>query len=102
MRQRGIFFMAAEEKNIIKKKHSIILEDRKLLSLSGVLDVSGFDEQTVILETELGELTVKGDSLHINKFSLETGELNLDGNIYSLVYAENKRTEGGLFSRLFK
>ena len=94
--------MAAEEKNIIKKKHSIILEDRKQLSLSGVSDVSGFDEQIVVLETELGELTVKGSSLHINKFSLETGELNLDGNIYSMVYAENKQTEGGFFSRLYK
>ena len=91
-----------DEKNIVRKRHSVILEDRKQLSLSGVSDVSGFDEETVILETELGQLTVKGSSLHINKFSLETGELNLDGNIYSLVYAENKQTEGGFFSRLFR
>ena len=72
-----------EEKNIVRKRHSVILEDRKQLSLSGVSDVSGFDEETVVLETELGQLTVKGSCLHINKFSLETGELNLDGNIYS-------------------
>ena len=91
-----------EEKNTVQKRHSVILEDRKQLSLSGVADVSGFDEETVVLETELGELTVKGSSLHINKFSLETGELNLDGNIYSLVYAENRQTEGGFFSRLFR
>ncbi len=91
-----------EEKNTVRKRHSVILEDRKQLSLSGVADVSGFDEETVVLETELGELTVKGSSLHINKFSLETGELNLDGNIYSLVYAENRQTEGGFFSRLFR
>ena len=56
--------MVSEEKNIIKKKHSIILEDGNQLSLSGVSDVSGFDEQIVVLETELGELTVKGSSLH--------------------------------------
>ena len=91
-----------EEKNTVRKRHSVILEDRKQLSLSGVADVSGFDEETVVLETELGELTVKGSSLHINKFSLETGELNMDGNIYSLVYAENRQTEGGFFSRLFR
>ena len=91
-----------EEKNTVRKRHSVILEDRKQLSLSGVADVSGFDEETVVLETELGELTVKGSSLHINKVSLETGELNLDGNIYSLVYAENRQTEGGFFSRLFR
>lgn len=91
-----------EEKNIVRKKHSVILEDRKQLSLSGVSDVSGFDEETVILETELGQLTVKGSSLHISRFSVETGELNLDGNIYSLVYAENRKTEGGFFSKLFR
>ena len=91
-----------EEKNTVRKKHSAILEDRKQLSLSGVADVSGFDEETVVLETELGQLTVKGSSLHISKFSLETGELNLDGSICSLVYAENRQTEGGFFSRLFR
>ncbi len=91
-----------EEKTIIRKKHSIILEDRKQLSLSGVLDVSAFDEQNVVLETELGELTVKGSSLHINGFSLETGELSLDGTIDAMSYAETKQTEGGFFSRLFR
>ena len=40
-----------EEKNIVRKRHSVILEDRKQLSLSGVSDVSGFDEETVVLET---------------------------------------------------
>ena len=91
-----------EEKNTVRKRHSVILEDRKQLSLSGVSDVSGFDEETVVLETEHGQLTAKGSSLHISKFSLETGELSLDGNIYSLVYAENRQTEGGFFSRLFR
>ena len=91
-----------EEKNTVRKRHNMILEDRKQLALSGVSDVSGFDEETVILETELGQLTVKGSSLHISKFSLETGELNLDGNIYSLVYAENRQTEGGFFAKLFR
>lgn len=94
--------MAAEEKSIVRKRHSVILEDRKQLSLSGVSDVSSFDEQSVVLATELGELTIKGSDLHIDRFSLETGELNLDGVIDSLVYAENRQSEGGFFSRLFR
>lgn len=93
--------MAAEEKSL-RKKHSLILEDRHILNVSGVDDVSGFDEQTVVLNTELGELTIKGFGLHINEFSLETGELNLDGEISSMTYAENKHTEGGFFSKLFR
>lgn len=94
--------MATEEKRPVRMKHNLILEDRKVLTVSGVSDVSGFDEQSVILVTEMGELAVKGNNLHINKFSLETGELNLDGDIYSLVYSENKNTQGGFFSKLFR
>ena len=41
---------------------NIILENREKLNISGVLDVLSFDDQIVILETELGLLTVKGDN----------------------------------------
>ncbi len=94
--------MSMEEKSVVRKKHSLILEDRKGMTLSGVCDVSGFDEQSVILQTELGELSVKGEGLHIDHFSHETGELKMDGQIDSLVYMENRKTEGGFFSRLFR
>ncbi len=86
----------------IRKQHSLILENRKNLSLSGVKDVSVFDEQNVVLITEMGELSVKGTGLHIGKFSVETGELNLDGEIDSLVYSDISQNEGGFFKRLFK
>ena len=94
--------MPTEDKHPVRTKHNLILENRKQLTVSGVSDVSGFDEQSVVLVTDMGELTVKGSKLHINKFSLETGELNLDGDIYSLTYTENKQTEGGFFSKLFR
>ncbi|MEE3404173.1 MAG: sporulation protein YabP [Acutalibacteraceae bacterium] len=93
---------SGENTALMRKRHGIILEDRKNLTLTGVKDVSGFDEQKVILQTELGELTIKGGNLHINDFSHENGELNLDGKVDSLVYTEDKRTEGGFFARLLK
>ncbi len=95
--------MANEEKmTVVRKRHSIIMEDRKALTLTGVKDVSGFDEQKIVLMTELGELTIKGTALHINDFSNESGELSLDGHVDSLVYTEDKRQEGGFFARLLK
>ena len=94
--------MASEMQTAVRKKHSMILEDRKQISFSGVNDVAGFDDHTVTLITELGELCIKGEKLHINDFSQETGELNIDGKIDSLVYSETHRQEGGFFSRLFK
>ena len=63
---------------------NVILENREKLSISGVLDVLSFDDQIVILETELGLLTVKGENLRINKLSLDTAEVIVDGEIYNL------------------
>ena len=54
---------------------NLILENRGKLSISGVLDVLSFDDQVVILETELGLLTVKGENLRINKLSIDTSEV---------------------------
>lgn len=83
---------------------NIILENREKLSISGVLDVLSFDDQIVILETELGLLTVKGDNLRINKLSLDTADVIIDGEIYNLGYSEkdtNQKT-GGLFNKIFR
>ena len=46
--------------------HNLILEDRRSLSVSGVSDVDSFDEQTVIVYTDKGELTVRGSELHLS------------------------------------
>ena len=53
--------MANEEKNLT---HNIIMENRKTLSISGVTDVDNFDEKTILLYTQMGELTVQGKGLH--------------------------------------
>ncbi len=79
--------------------HGLHLEARERLSITGVRDVSGFDESTVLLETGLGELCVRGEGLHIERIDLEAGTLELRGSIRELSYDEPAR--GGLLSRLF-
>lgn len=88
--------------NVQKRRHHLIMENRKSLTLTGIVDVDSFDEQTVVLITDIGELTVKGSSLQIKGFSVESGELSLDGEIDSLAYQEINRTNGGFFSKLFR
>lgn len=90
-----------EEQRTPKAPHSLILENRKTLTATGVSNVDSFDEQTVVAYTDLGELTVKGSKLHIEKLNTETGELTLSGEIISMFYAENQPA-GSFFSRLFK
>lgn len=82
--------------------HNCILEDRKALSVSGVNDVGSFDEQTIVAATDYGELTVKGEKLHITKLSLEIGELCIEGNIASLQYTDVIEKNTGFFSRVFR
>lgn len=88
--------------NIIQ---NVILENREKLTISGVLDVLSFDDQVVIVETELGLLTIKGESLRINKLSLDTTEVIVEGKIFSLAYSEknlDKNSSGGLLGKIFK
>ncbi len=86
----------------VQMPHHVILEDRRALTVSGVSDVDSFDELTVIIYTDMGELTVKGEGLHINRLNIETGELTLEGMIQSLTYTDVQSRSGGFFGRLFK
>ncbi len=90
------------EERKIKMPHSLVMEDRRTLSITGVSDVDSFDESTIIVFTDLGELTVKGSDLHIKNLNTEAGEVALEGKISSLSYADNVMKETGFFSRVFR
>lgn len=83
---------------------NLILENREKLSISGVNDVLSFDDQIVAVDTELGLLTVKGENLRINKLSLDTSEVIIEGEISNLLYSQNKqdKSSGTLLSKIFK
>jgi len=83
--------------------HNVILEDRRLLTVSGVADVDSFDEHMVTIFTDMGGLVVRGQDLHINRLSVETGELLLEGKIVSLTYQEDApKASGGFFTKVFR
>ncbi len=100
--------MIQEERKMTFKENNqavqnLILENREKLSISGVLDVLSFDDQIVILETELGMLTIKGEDLRINKLSIDTQDVIIEGNIVSLTYSDKEeRKSGNLLGKIFK
>lgn len=97
--------MLEEAKNMTNVIQNIILENREKLNVSGVLDVLSFDDQIVIVETELGLLTIKGENLKINKLNIDTSEVTLDGMISSLSYSNSdsiKKNASGLIGKIFK
>ena len=99
--------MTVEERKNINMNivQNLILENRNKLNISGVLDVLSFDDQLIIVETELGLLTIKGDNLRINKLSIDTSEVIVEGEIISLAYSSkelNKKSSEGFLGKIFK
>ena len=91
--------------NINKRAHKVTMNNRRSCSLTGVNDVLSFDENEIILETEQGMLMIRGMELHVNRLTLDKGEVDVDGRIDSFTYSEQAGTNGkgeSLLARLFR
>ena len=84
--------------------HKIVLNNRNQGNLTGILDVISFDENTIVLDTDMGLLTINGKDLHVNRLSLEKGEIDIEGRTDSLVYSAGGGAKSGesFFAKLFK
>lgn len=93
--------MAYEQVKNTEMSHNIILESRERLSVSGVEDVESFDDESIIIYTSRGTLTVRGNDMRIEKLSVDLGELTVEGNISALEYEDENRRSEGFWRRLF-
>lgn len=87
------------------RAHKITLSGRKNCTITGVNDVLSFDINEVLLETEQGMLMIKGSELHVNRLSLDKGEVDVDGTVDSLTYSDSagvKEKTESFFARLFQ
>ncbi len=83
------------------QSHTAFLENRSQLVLEGIVEVVSFDEQSVVLNTSLGALTIDGEGLHILSLSLENGRVTVSGTINGMQYENgNEKVRRGFFSRL--
>lgn len=88
------------EHNMIKQ--NIIIEDRRLLSLSGVEQVDSFNDNTIVLSTVKGRLSIKGEELNVSKLNLDDGKVEIDGLINSLTYLSKEGEPKNLIGKIFK
>lgn len=94
-----------EERGQNLKGHKLNINGRKTAQITGVNDVLSFDAGEVLLSTEQGILMIRGQELHVNRLSLEKGEVDIDGRVDSLTYSDtaNFGKSGDKFlGRLFK
>ena len=84
--------------DILQLPHKLTLNQREDLALSGVTEVISFDENSVILKTHLGILTVLGENLVLKTLSVEGGQVAVSGHVSSLAYEEPRAA--GFWQRL--
>ena len=94
-----------DEKIKTAKAHKMMMDNRRKVEISGVNDVISFDLNTILLETDYGMMTIKGSNLHVNRLSVEKGEVDVEGKLdginYSDISSYAKKGES-FISRMFK
>ncbi len=83
-------------------RHQFTLTDREDMSVEGVVGLGSFDEKEIVMETEQGMLTVRGDGLNIKHLNLEKGNILVEGTVRSVAYDDEVRQKKGLLERLLR
>ncbi len=95
--------MQFDDSQTVNVMQNVILENRKKLTLTGIKDVLSFDDEIIVLESELGLLNIKGRDLKVNKISVETGDVIIEGTIRMFEYSDKDiAPKQSLVSRIFK
>lgn len=85
--------------------HSCLVKNRTSITLTGVREVVSFDENQVVMDTDMGLLTVKGKELHVSRLTVEKGEVDIEGSVDSLTYSSNeayRRSGQSILKRIFQ
>ena len=77
-----------DEKVKTAKSHKIMIDNRRKAEITGVNDVISFDLNTILLETDYGMITIKGSNLHVNRLSVEKGEVDVEGKLDGINYSD--------------
>lgn len=83
------------------RPHAVQIDDRQLMSVTGVKDVDSFNEGEIVLMTEAGELRIDGSDLRITRLSLDDGQVLIEGLVIALEYAQERQPRSSLISRMF-
>ena len=105
MLKNGKVIVLEEKRNSRSRNHSIILENREKLSISGVERVDNFNDELLVLQTVDGILTIKGEDLDVSKLNVEDGNVSVKGVINSLNYSNREsfgEKSSGFLGKMFK
>lgn len=74
-------------KNIkVQSSHILHIDNRHKIDLTGVTKVINFNEESIILDTILGGLVIKGKEMKVNKLNVDNGDMSIEGEVISINY----------------
>lgn len=89
-------------KNKSEEEQKLVLINREKMHLSGVENVESFSDKEIVLITNMGKLTIKGEGLNINQLNVETKDFSMEGYVVSLIYSKYVKKDKGFIERIFK
>ncbi len=91
------------EERRVRTRHTITMDNRERVIVTGVSDAASFNEVEIVLSTDFGELAISGEDLHIAKLNLDDGQLVVEGQIVAIEYLDQQpQRSSGLFTKLFR
>ena len=83
-----------------RSEHSLKMENREKLELTGINDVGAFNEEQIAASSSCGDIIIKGSGLHVDELNLETGSLKISGKVGAFVY-NDRNVAKGFLGKLF-
>ena len=82
--------------------HVVKIVERKNINISGIKKIVSFDDKQFLLESNMGNIFIKGSNLEMIKLDTIDGNVSIKGTIDSFVYAEDKKVGDSIITKLFK
>ena len=103
--EKGMNLCMNSEEKALKSSvclpHNVNIDSREKITVSGVEQVENFDENIISMVTTEGKLAISGEGLHIERLSVDTGDLFVTGHVNGIEYSNGKKQKSNLFSRIF-
>jgi len=96
-----------DEFDITESSHKIEIFQREQVQIQGVIHVESFDERQVVIETDLGMVTLIGEEFHITSLDLDKGLMVVEGAFTGLEYSSSNKSRSrsrdkSFIERLFR
>ena len=79
----------------MESKQQIVITDKNKVEIDAVTSVRSFDEDGVLIDTSIGQISIEGRDLRIENFEKSSTKIFISGNIIGVYYLEKRDKKRG-------